>query len=232
MKFFVFGVEKAEKEYSPPASFITTTLLQGASTVLGYSSKQTMQVAQELFEGISIDGQSLGLITYMRTDSTRVSHESQEEARHFIAKRFGKQYVSQIETAVQLSNGIQDAHECIRPTSMSITPQDIKNHLTKDQLGIYTIIFNRFMMSQMAAARHLEVTVKIRGGHKKKQVLFYGFSSQILFDGWRIVVKKGEVNKQPGLEALQEGEEIMAKDFLPQQHFTKALPHYSESVLI
>lgn len=222
MRFMVGELKFEQRGYSAPLPFITTTLMQAASSKLRFSSKKTMSVAQELFED--------GLITYMRTDSERVSPEFQQETYNWIAGRWGKDYVPESDSSYKTSATSQDAHECIRPTDIRKEP-GASGDLSKDQALLYELIHTHFVKSHMAAALHDERTVKIHGSDDKRQATFHGFSSRIVFPGWR-VLHRCEENYEPGVEGLLDGDAVMPEEFIGEPHTTKPPNQFTEATLI
>ncbi|MCK4547330.1 MAG: type I DNA topoisomerase [Candidatus Eisenbacteria sp.] len=224
-------VTRKERKRRPKAPFITSTLQQAASRRLGMSARQTMSVAQELYEGLEIgQGELVGLITYMRTDSTRVSAEASQEARQYITGRFGSDYAYSRPPLYKSRKKVQDAHEAIRPTSVNRAPEDLKGFLSLRQHKLYKLIWEKFLASQMQPARSEIITFNIEGGR-------YGLrasNSKLMFPGFLAVYKEDmdEEEDGQGLPGTQAGESLVLKDTLPEQHFTEPPPHYSEATLI
>ena len=232
--FSIISLQDQQKEYAPPPPFITTSLLKASSSELGLGSKRTMKVAQELFEGIAVQGrQATGLITYMRTDSPRVSPEAQKQAREWIAEKYGESFVQDKTKQYEAKEGAQDAHECIRPTDLSITPQSLRGSASADQLKLYSLIYTRFIVSQMAPAVHDERVLTISGVDDSDYcTIFRGFSSRIVFKGWRILGGEGENRYQEGMAEIQESSSVKARGFEAEQHRTKPPGRYTEASLI
>jgi len=227
-EFLVRKVEEEERRRTPPPPFITSTLQQTASSLLKFSPKRTMRLAQQLYEGVELAEGHEGLITYMRTDSTRVSAEAQQELREFIKGEYGERYLSP-KTRVFKAKKAQDAHEAIRPTAVKRTPVSVKQFLTPDQYRLYKLIWERFVATQMAAALYLRRRVEITAG----DCLFQASGSTIEFDGFLKVLKLKPL-KDEGVElpALSEGERLKLLELLPEQHFTEPPSRYSEAGLV
>jgi DNA topoisomerase I len=230
--FKVSGVERKTRRRSPEPSYITSTLQRDASSRLGYSARRTMMLAQQLYEGLEIgDAGATGLITYMRTDSTRVADSARDEHREFIISRYGSEYMPEKDRFFKAKKGAQDAHEAIRPTSITRTPTEMKGYLKKDQLAVYTLIWQRFAASLMAEARFEATRVDIQAG----KGLFRATGNRLVFDGFRRIqteyatgaVKDGESL----LPEITDGEEL-GTELFSRQHFTEPPPRYSESSLI
>ncbi len=234
-RYFVESVEKRRKRRNPPPPFITSTLQQEASRKLGFSAKRTMQIAQQLYEGVELGEEgSVALITYMRTDSTRVSEEAQQAARTFIQAHYGKEYLPPTARQYKARAGAQDAHEAIRPTQVARTPDSVRAYLTPDQYRLYDLIWKRFLASQMASAE-LEVTsVNIRA----KDYLFRASGTVVLFDGFMRLYREGKDTAErdeeelPPLPVLESGEELRLIELKPSQHFTQPPPRYTEATLV
>jgi DNA topoisomerase I len=248
VKYIVKSVIKKERKKNPFPPFKTSLLQQQASYKLYFSASKTMQIAQQLYEGISLDGDNTGLITYMRTDSFRIANEAQVEAREFVSKKFGEEFVPEKPRFYKSKKTLsQDAHEAIRPTSVNRTPADMKKHLTADQYKLYKLIWNRFVASQMSSAILDMTSVEIAADN----YLFKATGSVVRFQGYLIVendlsdakskkTKKDdeeeESKKQDVLKNilpdLIEGEELNLKELKPEQHFTKPPARYSEATLV
>lgn len=231
----VKSIRKSEKKRNPAPPFITSTLQQEASRKLGFGARRTMTVAQQLYEGIEL-GQagSVGLITYMRTDSTRVAREAQEEAREYIVKNYGATFVPDKPRQVT-RKGAQDAHEAIRPTSVYHHPDEIKHYLSNDQYRLYRLVWQRFMASQMSSAVFDVVSVDIEA----RDMLFRATGSTVKFQGFMKVYTEGKDDDkviadedQPPLPPLKEGEMLDLKKLLPEQHFTEPPPRFTEATLV
>lgn len=230
--FVVDEVKKGSKKRNPNPPYITSTLQQDASKKLGFSSKKTMTIAQQLYEGIEIKGEGVvGLITYIRTDSTRISTEAMNMAKSFIIENFGKEYSNGGKNYSNMKKEAQDAHECIRPTSVLRKPSDIKESLTKDQYLLYDLIWKRFLSSQMSPAIYDTLSVKLVSNN----YLFRANGSTLKFDGFMKVYgndKEDEKDKESEIPVLVEGEIIKASKIIPEQHFTQPPSRYTEASLI
>ena len=228
--FTVTKVTKKERKRNPAAPFTTSSLQQDASNRLNFRTRKTMMVAQQLYEGVSLGRSgSVGLITYMRTDSTRISATAQNEASEFIEKEFGKEYCLTSKRAVKNADGAQDAHEAIRPSSVLRTPDSIASYLTKDQLKLYTLIWSRFVASQMTAAVYDTVQVDL----EQNNHVFKANGSTIKFAGYQKVYQdNAEAKKGNVLPEMQVGDEVQLAKLNPEQHFTQPPARYSEATLI
>ena len=228
--FTVTKVTKKERKRNPAAPFTTSSLQQDASNRLNFRTRKTMMVAQQLYEGVSLGRSgSVGLITYMRTDSTRISASAQNEASEFIEKEFGKEYCLTSKRAVKNADSAQDAHEAIRPSSVLRTPDSIASYLTKDQLKLYTLIWSRFVASQMTAAVYDTVQVDL----EQNNHVFKANGSTIKFAGYQKVYQdNAEAKKGNVLPEMQVGDEVQLAKLNPEQHFTQPPARYSEATLI
>ncbi|MBC8137549.1 MAG: type I DNA topoisomerase [Fibrella sp.] len=241
--YTVAKVKKSERQRRPTAPFITSTIQQEAARKLGFSSKRTMSVAQQLYEGIDLgaDGGQVGLITYMRTDSTRIAAEAQAEARQFILTSYGERYAPAKPNVYKTKGSAQDAHEAIRPTSTFREPDALKNKLSSDQYKLYRLIWLRFVASQMTPAILDVVAADINAN----AYTFRAAGSTIKFDGFLRVYSEGKdeataPNKQtdaddeekPPLPPLTEGQTLDLQKLLPKQHFTEPPPRFSEATLV
>ena len=231
--FIVKSVAKKEQRKNPPAPFKTSTLQQDAHRRLGFKAKKTMRIAQQLYEGMEAGISGLtGLITYMRTDSTRISAGAKYEADQFVEESYGKEYKgSGARYAKGKSQGkIQDAHEAIRPTSVYRTPDDMKSYLKRDQLRLYRLIWERFVASQMAQCVMENTSVDINAG----EYLFRATDSKVKFPGFTKVYGNNNNGKKDKkmLPALEKDEKLKIHDYQPKQHFTQPPPPYTEATLI
>ncbi|HBQ27661.1 MAG TPA: type I DNA topoisomerase [Syntrophomonas sp.] len=229
-KLKVTKVEKKEKRKKAAPPFITSTLQQEAARRLNFYSKRTMKVAQELYEGLEIGKQgTVGLITYLRTDSTRVAGTAQMEALDYIRFQYGEQFAPNSPNEYKNKQGTQDAHEAIRPTSATRTPESVKQFLSRDQYRLYKLIWDRFIASQMTPAVYDTITVDIVAGD-------YGLrasSSQLKFAGYKKVYKDSEEEEIKNfIPQLKKGEEVFLQETRPEQHFTQPPPRFSEASLI
>lgn len=224
--FMVSKIEKKERRRHAPLPYTTSSLQQDAANKINFRTRKTMMVAQQLYEGISLGPNGTqGLITYMRTDSTRISPVAQNDAAGFIVERFGSQY-SKHGNQVKNATGAQDAHEAIRPSNVNHTPEAIAKFLDKDQLKLYTLIWNRFVASQMTAAVFDTVKVNL----EQNSVLFVANGSQMKFDGYMAVYNDSDKSKM--LPEMTEGEVVKKVTLTPEQHFTQPPARYSEASLI
>ena len=230
--YVVEEVKNGERLKKAPIPFTTSTLQQEASKVLNFSTQKTMRLAQQLYEGVEVKGHgTIGLITYLRTDSTRVAEEADLAAREFIGKQYGSQYVAKAEqNAKKGGKIIQDAHEAIRPTDISLTPVIIKESLQRDLFRLYQLIWKRFAASRMEAARYETTTVKIGAG----EYLFTLTASKLVFDGFLSVYVQEEEKEEKNvlLGKLETGMELTLEKLLPSQHFTQPPAHYTEASLV
>ncbi|HFH6741104.1 TPA: type I DNA topoisomerase [Streptococcus agalactiae] len=225
-EFLVEKVEKKERRRNAPLPYTTSSLQQDAANKINFRTRKTMMIAQQLYEGLSLGTAGhQGLITYMRTDSTRISPLAQNEATEFITNRFGANY-SKHGNKVKNASGAQDAHEAIRPSSVNHTPESIAKYLDKDQLKLYTLIWNRFIASQMTAAVFDTMKVNLT----QNGVTFIANGSQVKFDGYMAVYNDTDKNKM--LPDMEEGESVKKVNTNPEQHFTQPPERFSEASLI
>jgi DNA topoisomerase-1 len=233
-KFQVAKITREEKNRHPYPPYITSTLQQDAARRLSFSPKKTMQIAQQLYEGVELgEAGSAGLITYMRTDSFRVAQVAQEATRELIQKEYGEKYLPSKPRHYKSKKSAQEAHEAIRPTYVEYRPEQVKKHLTKDQDRLYQLIWNRFIASQMSSAVFSQIGVEIEAG----KYLFKASSSQLLFDGFlRVYQEVKEENSEEAeaarLPSLKEKDRLKLLELSPRQHFTKPPPRFSEATLI
>ena len=224
--FNVDQVERKERKRNAPLPYTTSTMQMDAANKLNFRTRKTMMVAQQLYEGVSLGtGGAQGLITYMRTDSTRISPIAQAQAADFITDKFGEKY-SKHDSRVKNVSGAQDAHEAIRPSNVQLTPDSIAKYLDKDQLKLYTLVWNRFVASQMTAA--IFDTMNVRLG--QNGVIFTANGSQVKFDGYMAVYNDSDKNKM--LPDMEEGDTVTRTSSNPEQHFTQPPARYSEATLI
>lgn len=231
-QFTVSEVKKGERMKNPPLPFTTSTLQQEAAKLLNFSTQKTMRLAQQLYEGIDIKGNgTVGVITYLRTDSTRISNEAQAAARDYIGSQYGENYVSASASNGKKNQNIQDAHEAIRPTDIFRTPISIKDSLSRDQYRLYQLIWKRFAASCMTAAKYETTSVKIQNGES----IFHVSASKLLFDGFMSVyTQEEETKKNSNLlsVSLEKGMVLELAELLPEQHFTQPPAHYTEASLV
>ena len=231
-EFQVSKISTRNTQRKPTAPFITSTLQRAASSKLGYGVSKTMQIAQKLYEGIDIgtDG-PVGLITYMRTDSVRISDDAQAAAKDFITETYGDKYYPKTpNNYVKKSKNVQDAHEAIRPSYVDKTPESIKSYLTNEQYQLYKLIWSKFVASQMESASVKNTTVDIEAG----DCLFKAGVSKITFDGYLKVYNEDEEEKEitSKIPDLKEGDSLKLKEVLPKQHFTSPPPRFTEASLV
>jgi len=240
-KYIVKSVGTKEKRRNPVAPFITSTLQQESSRKLRFSVKRTMMLAQQLYEGVELgDEGAVGLITYMRTDSTRVSDDAVTEAREFIGTKFGPNYIPTTPNIYKSKKDAQDAHEAVRPSSALRTPDDVAKYLAEDQLKLYRLIWMRFVASQMNPAVFDQTTIDINAqGGSGTAYIFRATGSVMKFDGFLRVYEEGKDAKDEEddelkhkLPAVTEGEELKLKALKPEQHFTEPPPRYTEATLV
>lgn len=232
-KFKVISVTKKERKRNPAPPFITSSLQQEAARKLNFRAKKTMMLAQQLYEGIELGKEgTVGLITYMRTDSTRISEVAQAEAAAYIKAEFGENYLKDEQKKEKKSANAQDAHEAIRPTSTYRNPDSMKEFLSRDQFRLYKLIWERFLASQMAQAVMDTMSVDLQNGN----VIFRATGSKIKFPGFMKVYVEGTDDQVDGpnkmLPDLKEGDEVFQKDIEPKQHFTQPPPRYTEARLV
>jgi len=241
-EYLIAAIKRGQRRRNSPAPYITSTLQQEASRALSFTTRRTMAVAQQLYEGIDLgDGDVVGLITYMRTDSTNVSELAQEEARRHILEKHGEAFVPeqppQYRTKAQRA---QEAHEAIRPTSVLRVPESLKEHLSRDQYRLYRLIWRRFLASQMTAAVYDTLAVEIKGRSLAHGYLLRAAGSSLRFPGYLVVYEeaKGESEVDENGDAaqiptdLREDQLLKLLRLLPSQHFTQPPPRYSEATLV
>ena len=225
----VTSVIKKERKRNPLPAFTTSSLQQEAAGKLNFRTRKTMMVAQQLYEGINIGrGGAVGLITYMRTDSTRLSETAKEQANELILSEFGKEYAATTQLKQSKQKSAQDAHEAIRPTSAMRKPADIEKYLSKDQMKLYSLIWSRFIASQMKPAVYDTMRVDI----EQNGVTFRANGSKIKFKGYQMVYQDSKTEKDNMLPDLEEGDRIQLDSMEPNQHFTQPPARYSEATLI
>ena len=228
----VAEVKKGERSKKAPLPFTTSTLQQEASKVLNFSTQKTMRLAQQLYEGVDIKGSgTIGIITYLRTDSTRISEEADATAREYIISEYGEAYAATAEKKNDSKKKIQDAHEAIRPTDIRRLPLSVKESLSRDQYRLYQLIWKRFAASRMQQAAYETTSVKIQGG----EYYFTVAASKLKFDGFMAVYTQDEDGKaetQLLVKSIDENTKIGLKGFKEQQHFTQPPAHYTEAALV
>jgi DNA topoisomerase-1 len=228
--FQVEGVESSETSRSAPFPYTTSTLQQDASTRLRFSPRRTMSIAQELYEGAELGSSGpVGLITYMRTDSTRISDQARTEAAAYIGETMGQQYLRTGQARQRQGQNIQDAHEAVRPTDVTRTPEQVAELLPREQARLYELIWKRFVASQMAPARFLNTRVTIAAS----DLIFRASGSVLVFDGFQRVWKRDEERDRDGrLPALEPGDRLACWEVTAEQHFTQPPPRYTEASLV
>jgi DNA topoisomerase-1 len=232
-KYVVEKVKAQEKKRAAAAPFITSTMQQEASRKLGFTTKRTMMVAQQLYEGVEIKGRgSVGLITYMRTDSTRISAEAQNEARKYITEKYGLAYIPETPKVYKNKSASQDAHEAIRPSYVDLAPDDIKDSLSAEQYKLYKLLWSRFIASQMSSAVYDTVSADISAGN----YLFKANGSKVKFPGFMVLYIEGKdedtEDQENTLPELVEGDVLQLKKNTPKQHFTQPPARYTEATLV
>ena len=231
--FSVSSLKRQDKSRSPAPPFITSTLQQEASRKLNMTPRRTMSIAQQLYEGVDIEGEgTVGLITYMRTDSLRISEEAIAAASSFISARYGKDYLPDSPRRFKTKAGAQDAHEAIRPSNVALTPEAVKKDLTAEQFRLYKLIWSRFLASQMAAAVYDSVSLDVESAG----YIFKASRSEVKFPGFLAVYEEGQDEEsseiQTPLPNLQEGEPLTCAETRPEQKFTQPPTRYTEATLI
>ena len=231
-EYRVSELKKGTRKKQPAPPFITSTLQQEASRKLGFTGQRTMRIAQQLYEGVDVPGVgTTGLITYMRTDSLRISEEARAAANKYIAGRYGANYLPEKPRYFKTKNGAQDAHEAIRPTAVTITPDSVKESLTAEQYKLYKLIWERFIASLMAVCVQNTVNVNITAG----DYLFKASGYSVKFDGFTVLYEEGrdeDSDEGGALPEMKEGDLLKLKELTPNQHFTQPPARYTEPTLI
>jgi DNA topoisomerase I len=239
--YSITRIKKSERRRKPTPPFTTSTLQQEASRRLGYTARRTMALAQQLYEGIDLGDGSVGLITYMRTDSTNVAELAQQEARQFIGERYGQSFLPpKAPVYLTKSRGAQEAHEAIRPTSVMRQPQAIKEFLNRDQFRLYQLVWQRFTASQMESAVFDTISVDVTGAADGREYLFRASGSTVKFLGFLVVYEEAKDEDQATEEeeetripaGIEEGQKQNLVKLLPEQHFTQPPPRFSEATLV
>ncbi len=238
--YLVKSVGTREKKRNPVAPFITSTLQQESSRKLRFSVKRTMVLAQRLYEGAEVGKETVGLITYMRTDSTRISEDALADVRHYIGERYGKEFLPDTPNFYKSKKDAQDAHEAIRPTSMAYSPEVVEKYLAEDEMKLYRLIWNRFVACQMMPALFDQTTIDVSAkGKNSVDYTFRATGSVPKFDGFLKVYQEGkdQVDEEDEelkhrLPAVTEGELLRFKAIRPEQHFTEPPPRYNEATLV
>ena len=234
-EYEVVDVKRGERSKKAPLPFTTSTLQQEASKALNFATSKTMRIAQQLYEGVDIKGSgTVGLITYLRTDSTRISEEADANARAYIGKAYGEEYVAETTSEQKQKNdgkNIQDAHEAIRPSDVTRVPAEIKESLTRDQFRLYQLIWKRFVASRMQPAKYETTSVKIGADDYR----FTVSASKIIFEGFRLAYVESDEEKQSGnvmVNSIDKDSELTKESFDYKQHFTQPPAHYTEASLV
>ena len=229
--FTISQIRRSERTKKSPLPFTTSTLQQEASKRLNFATRKTMQIAQQLYEGVAVKGHgTIGLITYLRTDSTRVSEEADALCKEYITEHYGAENVIETASAQKPNKKIQDAHEAIRPTYVDLSPAQIKESLTRDQFRLYQLIWKRFVASRMHAAKYETVSVRIDAGKHQ----FTSAGSKLVFPGY-LTVYQGDDDKEEAnsvLEKLTKDSQLSMQELLPEQHFTQPPAHFTEASLV
>ncbi len=231
-KFVVTDVKHSTRTKQPPLPFTTSTLQQEAANRLNFSTQKTMRIAQQLYEGIDVEGKgTIGIITYLRTDSTRVSEEAEKAAKKYISKTYGEEFAAESQAVKTAKNKVQDAHEAIRPTDITLTPAKLKDSVSRDQFRLYQLIWNRFVACRMAPARYDTMTVSISAGKYQ----FSASSSKVEFSGF-LSVYNDETKKDAAANIfgrnLDENTKLDIIEYDAKQHFTQPPAHYTEASLV
>ena len=230
-QFKVAEVKSGTRKKNSPLPFTTSTLQQEASKVLGFSTQKTMRIAQSLYEGVNVGKSTVGVITYLRTDSTRVSEEALKSAKDYVTKNFGENYVNPTEQSKGTGKKIQDAHEAIRPTDLLRTPEMMKEYLGRDELRLYSLIYKRFLASRMAPCVFDTVSTKIAA----KEYTFKVCASKVAFDGYRAVYTSDEDEKDDKnalVNKLDKKSKLSLDKLEGEQHFTQPPAHFTEAGLV
>ncbi len=225
-------VKNGERKRNAPNPFTTSTLQQECSKVLNFSTQKTMRIAQQLYEGVEVKGHgTVGLITYLRTDSIRVSDEAKAAAEKFITENYGKEFIGTPQAAKKDEKNVQDAHEAIRPTYVELTPATVKDSLSRDQFRLYQLVYKRFIASRMQAAKFETITAVIKAG----KYIFNSNSSKLVFQGFLAMYSDEEEKDKEGnigVKKIKAGDALKAEEYIPEQHFTQPPAHYTEASLI
>lgn len=228
----VASVKKTVRNKKAPLPFTTSTLQQEASKALNFSTQKTMRLAQQLYEGVDIEGVgTVGIITYLRTDSTRVAQEAETAAREYVTEQYGKEYATEYKNDEKSGKKIQDAHEAIRPTDITLLPVKIKESLSRDQFKLYQLIWKRFTASQMADASYETTSVHLKAG----KYLFHVTASKLVFDGFMSVYVSEDEEKEENntlVKGIDENSVLTIAELDSKQHFTQPPAHYTEAALV
>lgn len=230
-RYKVSSIKKSERNKKPPLPFTTSTLQQEASKQLNFATRKTMQIAQQLYEGVQVKGHgTIGLITYLRTDSTRISEEADATCKTFITENYGEENIIEKDVVPQNRKNAQDAHEAIRPTYVDLTPAQVKESLTRDQFRLYQLVWKRFVASRMHSAKYETTSVKIDGkGHR-----FTSSGSKLVFPGFMSVYQSAEDKEEANsvLAKVKEDSKLKMQELKEEQHFTQPPAHYTEASLV
>lgn len=230
-RYKVSSIKKSERNKKPPLPFTTSTLQQEASKQLNFATRKTMQIAQQLYEGVQVKGHgTIGLITYLRTDSTRISEEADAACKTFITENYGEENIIEKDVVPQNWKNAQDAHEAIRPTYVDLTPAQVKESLTRDQFRLYQLVWKRFVASRMHSAKYETTSVKIDGkGHR-----FTSSGSKLVFPGFMSVYQSAEDKEEANsvLAKVKEDSKLKMQELKEEQHFTQPPAHYTEASLV
>lgn len=232
-EYKVSSIKVKERKRQPTPPYTTSKLQQDAANRLGFTSQKTMMIAQQLYEGVEIEGSPVGLITYMRTDSVRVSPEALNSVRSFIEKTYGKELLStQPRQFSKSSKNAQEAHEAIRPTNVNFTPERVEQFLTKEQFKLYQLIWNKFVSSQMAEEISETTSIDITGNYNNQQYLFRANFNKILFKGFTLIYNDEEEKDTFKEFNIQEGQIVSLQEISPIQHFTQPPPRYTDATMV
>lgn len=230
-RYKVSSIKKSERNKKPPLPFTTSTLQQEASKQLNFATRKIMQIAQQLYEGVQVKGHgTIGLITYLRTDSTRISEEADAACKTFITENYGEENIIEKDVVPQNRKNAQDAHEAIRPTYVDLTPAQVKESLTRDQFRLYQLVWKRFVASRMHSAKYETTSVKIDGkGHR-----FTSSGSKLVFPGFMSVYQSAEDKEEANsvLAKVKEDSKLKMQELKEEQHFTQPPAHYTEASLV
>ena len=227
-EFTVAKVEEKTRSRKPQAPYTTSSLQQDAANRVNFNTRKTMQIAQQLYEGVEVKGHgTIGLVSYIRTDSTRISEEARAAAKEYITEKFGADYYGGI-IYVNKNKDAQDAHEAIRPSNVALDPESIKDSLTTDQYKLYSLIWSRFVASQMTNAEYFGVTADIENG----QCIFRATGSKLTFDGFLKVYSMSDIDEDKMLPDLKEGQKLKAEKIRGEQSFTQPPARFTEASLV
>ncbi len=229
-EFVVQEIKEKERVKKAPLPFTTSTLQQEAANRLNFSTQKTMRLAQQLYEGVDVEGEgTIGIITYLRTDSTRVAEEADQMARAYISEQYGENYVGAAEAKDQKNQKIQDAHEAIRPTNISLTPERLKSSLSRDQYRLYQLIWKRFAASRMSEARYGTVQIKLQAG----KYIFTASATKLVFEGFLLVYNDEEKQQNNAVvRAVTRDSRLTLDSLVSKQHFTQPPAHFTEASLV